>query len=58
MSDRGFIVTITGLMVVSILAGVGVEIREQSWTDGYCSALEGQRIARYTCEVDGRVIRP
>lgn len=58
MSDGGgFIMTIALIMGASILVGAGAEIREQSWTDGYCVALGGERIARYTCEVDGRVVR-
>lgn len=52
-----FIVGLVILMGVSILLGGGASIREQVWTEGYCAALGGERIARYTCDVDGQVVR-
>lgn len=46
-------IVVIGLLAVAVIGLV----REQMWTDGYCAALGGERITRYACEVDGKVIR-
>lgn len=51
-------VAIVSVCTVSIFVGIYNVAREAAWTDGYCTALGGQRLDRYTCEVDGRVVRP
>jgi len=43
--------------VLFILISAFLGIRESVWTNAYCTALGGERISAYTCEVDGRVVR-
>lgn len=49
------LVIIFGVVISAAIYFVG---REGAWTDGYCTALGGERIGQYMCEVDGQVVRP
>jgi hypothetical protein len=44
------------LLAVLLLLLSWPVLREPEYTEGYCHALGGDRIARYTCNVNGKVV--
>lgn len=54
--DVGFGMLIGAAILMVLIAIFYPAIREPIWTDGYCAALGGERITRYTCNVEGRVV--
>ena len=52
-----FILMLGALVMIGILIMAAFDMREQTWTEGYCTALGGERILDYTCEINGRVLR-
>lgn len=51
----GDFIAIAAGLVFLVACGV-VATRAQSWTDGFCAALGGERITNYTCDVHGKVV--
>ena len=59
MKDSANVVFYAALIgsALFILISALLGIRESVWTDAYCTALAGERISAYACEVDGKVVR-